>query len=85
MSREEILRGIQSVVDRHLELDRPVRLEPGTDILGDLQIDSIQQLTLIVELENYFRIAFSPGDEQDLVTIADVVELIDAQLIAGGR
>lgn len=85
MSRDDILGGIQTVVDRHLDLERSVTIEPATDILGDLQLDSIQQFTLIVELENHFRIAFSSGDEQGIATIADVVELIDAQMIAARR
>ncbi len=74
MSADEIFDGIQAVVREHLRLDVPITRH--TDIQGDLRLDSIQRLTLVVELENRFLVCFDAEDELGLETFADVVRLI---------
>lgn len=74
MNRDEVLKGIQSVANEHLEIKGT--LEPKMNILHDAQLDSLDQLTLVVELENYFAIAFDEGDESEVVTIDDLIDLI---------
>lgn len=81
MSDEQIFDGIQDVMRRHLRLDIPLR--PETDVLRDLCLDSVQRLTLIVELENHFRICFEPGDAEGVSTLGDVTALIRDRLEAG--
>ena len=81
MSDEQILDGIRDVMRRHLRLDVPLR--PETDVLRDLCLDSVQRLTLIVELENRFRICFEPGDAEGVSTLGDVTTLIRDRLEAG--
>lgn len=74
MNETQIFENVKSVLCEHLQIDTPVELE--TDLFRDLELDSLQQLTLVVELENQFRICFDEGDEEGLRTIADVVALI---------
>jgi len=45
-----------------------------------LQLDSLKQLTLVVELENHFRVRFDSGDEEGLETVGDIVRLIGRRL-----
>ena len=78
MSDEQILDGVRQVMRQHLQVRGP--LEPGTDVLRDLNLDSVQRLTLIVELENHFRICFDPGDAEGVSTLLDVVALIRDRL-----
>jgi hypothetical protein len=52
-------------------------------VLHDLQLDSIQQLTLVVELENHFEVCFDPGDESGIETVHDVMDLVAARLEPG--
>ena len=78
MSRTDIFQGVQRVVQQHLRVDLPIKLE--TDIQRDLRLDSIQRLTLVVELENHFRVCFDPSDEVGIETFHDVVDLIDQRL-----
>lgn len=73
-SDSEILSGVREVLRDRLRL--PAQVEPGTHLLRDLRLDSIQQLTLVVELENHFLVCFEPGDEADIHTVADVVALV---------
>lgn len=78
LTRAEILEGIRRVAREHLQVEGP--LEPSTNLFRDLELDSLKQLTFVVELENHFQIAFEPGDEDSLRTIGDVVNRIAGRL-----
>ena len=55
-------------------------LTEETHPLLDLKLDSQQQLTLVVELENRFRVAFGDGDEAGIERVRDVVDLLERRL-----
>ena len=55
-------------------------VEEETDLFRDLALDSVQQLTFIVELENSFKICFDEGDEEGIRTIGDVVDAVSRRL-----
>lgn len=74
MTETQILDDVRKVLKKHLQISSPVGLE--TDLFQDLELDSLKQLTLVVELENQFRICFDEGDEEGLRTIGDVVGFI---------
>ena len=74
MTDEKIIDGIKSVFVEYLEIETD--LEPSTHLTRDLQLDSLQGLTLVVELENHFQIAFNEGDENGVETISDLIELV---------
>ena len=78
MTEQQILEEVQKVMREHLLITSPVEL--ATDLTRDLQLDSLKQLTLVVELENAFRICFDTGDEEGLVTVGDLVALIGRRL-----
>lgn len=74
MTDAEILAGIREVLAVHLGLAAPVNLDD--DLEGALALDSMQRLTLVVELESRFRMRLEPGDEGSLGRVADLVRLI---------
>ncbi len=78
MTEHQILEGVREVIREHLQMQSPVGNE--THLFHDLQLDSLKQLTLVVELENHFRVRLDAGDEEGLETIGDVVRLIDRRL-----
>ena len=78
LDRQDILRQVQAILRDKLRVKEPVHLQ--TDLLGDLRLDSVNQLALVVELENHFRICFDPGDEAGVTTINDVVGLVEQAL-----
>ncbi|MFQ5890452.1 MAG: acyl carrier protein [Gemmatimonadota bacterium] len=80
MTEAEVLEGVRRVLRARLEIETPVDL--GTNVLSDLQLDSLKRIALVVELENHFRICFAPEDEEGIVTIGDVVRLIRQRLDA---
>jgi len=79
MPRAEILEGVRRVFADELKIEG---LTEETHLVRDLKLDSIQQLTLVVELENRFRVAFGQGDETGIETVGDVVDLIERRLSA---
>ena len=79
MERGRVLEDVRRVLEEHL-LISDVREE--TDLFRDLELDSVQQLTFIVELENAFEICFDEGDEARIRTICDVVDIVSRRLSA---
>ena len=71
------LKEIQRVLKSELQLQREVRLED--DLAADLQLDSVSLLTLVVELENAFRIALHEEDSAQVRTVAELAELVAAR------
>jgi len=53
-----------------------------TDLLGDLQLDSLKQLELVVEIENRFGICLDAEDEQGLATVAELTARIADRMSA---
>lgn len=60
------------------------RLERSMRLVEDLQLDSIRNLTLAIEIENHFRIAIGQEDEGDLETVGDLVDIVQRELDAMG-
>lgn len=52
-------------------------LGPETDLVGDLGLDSIAQLELVVALENHFEIVLEPEDGASLRTLGDVAAWVE--------
>lgn len=82
MTPEEILRGIEAVAREHL--DRQEQLEPGMDLVEDLELDSLLLLTLAVEVENRFRICLSQDDEASIRTVGDLIGVVHRKLSERG-
>jgi acyl carrier protein len=78
VTEAQILDGVREVIRDELRWEVPVA--PSTNLVRDLQLDSLRQLTLVVELENRFQVRLDAGDEEELETLADVVRLIHRRL-----
>jgi acyl carrier protein len=71
---DAILRGIEEVVRVHL--GRDLVLQPTDRLVETVELDSLRRLTLVIELENHFRICLEDGDEATIETVADLVATI---------
>lgn len=69
-----ILDGIERVVREHL--GREVSLSPDQRLVEVLELDSIRRLTLVIEVENHFRICFEEADETGIETVRDLIDAI---------
>lgn len=75
MSAKEILAQIEALARDKLDFDG--RLEPGMRLVEDLELDSLRNLTLAIEIENHFRIALEEEDEESIETVGDLVDVIE--------
>jgi len=75
MTRDEILERIRALLREQLGIGGA--LEPESELAADLGLDSVKLLTLVVELENAFRVVLEPEEGEDAPTtlggIADLV------------
>jgi acyl carrier protein len=72
-----VLAEIRRVLREELELQRVA--QPGDDLVSDLQLDSVGLLTLVVGLENRFRVVLSEEDAATVRTVADLVALVESR------
>ena len=75
MNRQEIRAEISRVARQKLDWDQPL---PTGAIVEDL--DSLQLMTLVVEIEDVFEIELDPEDEARIKTIDDLVDVITRKL-----
>jgi acyl carrier protein len=74
-SRAEIESGIRSVAREHLSA--VPALHPSTRLVEDLDLDSLELLTLSFEIENHFDVILEPGVETSIVTVGDLADVIE--------
>lgn len=73
-----LLEGIAAVAREHLDYGGPVT--PETSLVAAMELDSLRLLTLVVELENHFQVCLEEGDEEDIETVGDLVEVLRRRL-----
>ena len=71
---DEVLAEIRRVLREELSLEREVR--PGDDLVSDLQLDSLGLVTLVVGLEDRFRVVLSEEDASRVRTVSDLAGLV---------
>lgn len=74
MTREMILAEVTRILRDKIQVRSPI--EWDSHLINDLELDSLNQLALVVELENHFQVSFEPGDEAGIQTVRDVVSLV---------
>ncbi len=73
-----VLAEIAEVARTHLAWTGPLSRDmPLVETFG---LDSVRQLTLIMEIENRFRIRLDEQDEASLVTVGDLLDLIGRRI-----
>jgi acyl carrier protein len=71
---DEIVDEIRRVLREELGVAREAR--PEDDLVTDLQLDSVGLLTLVVGLEDRFRVALAEEDAAKVRTVRDLAELV---------
>ncbi|HYZ90580.1 MAG TPA: acyl carrier protein [Myxococcales bacterium] len=78
--RGEVVAVIGRVLRDEVGISRAVR--PEDDLLTDLQLDSVGLLTLVVGLEDHFRVALAEQDAAAVRTVGDLASLVAARVEA---
>ena len=74
----EVVAVISRVLRDEVGVDREVR--PEDDLQTDLQLDSVGLLTLVVGLEDHFRVALAEEDAAGVRTVADLAALVASRI-----
>jgi acyl carrier protein len=74
----EILAEIRRIFADELERTGPV--EPTHELARDLGVDSVGAIVLAVGLEDRFRVKLADDDASAIVTVADLVGLVERGL-----
>ena len=74
---DEVLAEIRRVLRDDLGITREVRA--GDDLITDLQLDSVGLLTLVVGLEDRFRIALAEEDAAGVRTVQELAALVETR------
>lgn len=73
-STESVLDEIRAIAQAELDCAGPIR--ETDELVADLGIDSLGAIVLAVGLENHFRVRLQEQDAGTLVTVADLVRLV---------
>ena len=71
---DEVLQEISRIVREELGGAREPK--PADDLLADLQLDSVGILTLVVGLEDCFRVALEEEDATKVRTVQELAALV---------
>jgi len=77
-TRAEILAAVGQVAREVLQHEGPI--EAHLRLVEDLELDSLQLLSLAVEVENRFRVRLDPPDEERIRTVGDLAAIVAAKL-----
>ncbi|OFV82438.1 MAG: hypothetical protein A2Y78_02070 [Acidobacteria bacterium RBG_13_68_16] len=81
--RAEILDEVRQTLSAELEISEPVELHHG--LARDLGMDSMGAIVLAVGLEDRFRIKLSDVDAGAVVTVKDLVDLVERRVRAAPK
>ncbi len=74
VTEAEILDGVLDVARTHLNWTGPVSRD--MPLVETFNLDSLRQLTLVIEVENRFRVRLDDQDEASLGTVGDLLDVI---------
>jgi acyl carrier protein len=66
-----------------VDLDYAGTVELTQRLKEDLQLDSMAMIIVAVGLENRFRVKLNEGDAGAIVTVADLVKLVEKRVAQG--
>lgn len=71
VNKTDILPALAEILQQPIE-----KLKPNAKLQGDLGLDSLDQVELVIDVENRFSIRIDDNDIDKLLTISDLVNYI---------
>ena len=84
MTRDEVLALVRSHLASELEVD-PERIDEGTRFKEDLDADSLDLVTLVMELEDNYRVRIPDEKAARILSVGQAVDYIVAHAPQGAR
>ncbi|SKA00470.1 acyl carrier protein [Pilibacter termitis] len=75
MKKQEVFEKIAPLVAQHFGIDQESVTEK-TDIVEDLNADSISIMEFVLDLEDTFEIELSDEDAENITTVGQIVEFL---------
>ncbi len=82
MTREEILAEIRRIMETNFDI-APDRVQEGSNVVTDLDLDSIDATDIVVELQRTLDCRFTPEDFRGVKTVGDMVNVVISKKGAG--
>lgn len=79
MTKQEILERIRKILADQLSIE-PETIEMTSNIIEDLNVDSIDFVELVMSLESEFDMAIMDEEAERIRTVGDAVDFIHAHL-----
>ncbi|MDD2571679.1 MAG: acyl carrier protein [Eubacteriales bacterium] len=79
MTKQEILERIQKILADQLSIE-PETIEMTSNIIEDLNADSLDIVELVMSLESEFDMAIMDEEAERIRTVGDAVDFIHAHL-----
>ena len=79
MSREEILKQVQSIIVDKLGAE-PSEVTETANFTNDLGADSLDTVELLMEFERVFGVKIPHDEAGNIATVADAVNYVEAKL-----
>lgn len=77
MTEAEVLAVVQTIADTHLRVDR--RIAPTDDFYRDLELESVDLMTLAIEIETRCGVALPHDASAQVRTVGDLCRLVAQQ------
>jgi acyl carrier protein len=81
MTRGQLEAELRSILVTEFELD-PEAISPAARLVEDLDLDSIDGVTIVVRLESRLHVSITDEEIQKMQTVGDIVDALAARLAA---
>lgn len=77
MSTDQSTTEIQIIELLRNLLEKPAELDPGTDMVSDLGLESVQIMEFVVTVEDHFDLMIDLDTLADVRTVSDLAVIVD--------
>jgi len=67
---------IKEIVQEHLALDDVSNIKPETSLMGDLEVDSLDAVEIVMKIEDEFDIEIPDDDVSKFKNLGDIANYI---------
>lgn len=79
--REQVIAHLIAASDEDIQ---PAQVTDETSLRGDLDLSSLQAVTLVMDLEDEFGVVIEDDEIESLKTVGDVLGLVQSKMSAAG-